>query len=273
MQVDDNGNLRNTDTTLNLGNSGEIALSGSAQVLTLLGAICAAPLGVALTAIGAGTTVILSAWQIEQQKKLIEEISKTLASIDKAQLNKDFLESSEFREIVMRICNGASLTASPYKHSALAKGLVHSAIYPHNEMAGKLIFIRIVSQMSDEELRVLEVMQNAWEDNVPILSKDDLQESLKDLELGQIQVSCDGLIQQRVLEPVSSGVWNLSILGRKLVAWLSGKQEQENFESFQKSCIAQLKKAIDSDREAIISEAIIRGAREQARRALQMTGL
>jgi hypothetical protein len=273
MQVDDNGNLKNTDTKLNLGNSGEIALSGSAQVLTLLGAICAAPLGVALTAIGAGTTVILSAWQIEQQKKLIEEISKALASIDKAQLNKDFLESSEFREIVMRICNDASLTASPYKHSALAKGLVHSAIYPQNEMTGKLIFIRIVSQMSDEELRILEVMQNAWEDNVPILGENDLQWSLKDLELGQIQVSCDGLIQQRVLEPINSEAWSLSILGRKLVAWLSGKQEQENFEVFQKSCIAQLKKAIDSDREAIISEALIRGSREQARQALQRAGL
>ena len=90
MQVDDNGNLKDTDTKLNLGNSGEMALSGSAQVLTLLGAICVAPLGVALTAIGAGTTVILSAWQMEQQKKLIEEISKALASIDKAQLNKIF---------------------------------------------------------------------------------------------------------------------------------------------------------------------------------------
>ena len=273
MQVDDNGNLKDTDTKLNLGNSGEMALSGSAQVLTLLGAICVAPLGVALTAIGAGTTVILSAWQMEQQKKLIEEISKALASIDKAQLNKNFLESSEFKEIVMRICNEASLTASPYKHSALAKGLVHSAIYPHNEMSGKLIFIRIVSQMSDEELRILEVMQNAWEDNVPILGKDDLQESLKDIALSQIQESCEGLVQQRVLEPINSEVWSLSILGRKLVAWLSGKQEQENFESFQKSCIAQLKKAIDSDREAIISEALIRGLREQARMAAQQAGI
>jgi hypothetical protein len=267
MQVDDNRNLKDTDTKLNLGNSGEIALSGSVQVLTLLGAICAAPLGVALTAIGAGTTVILSARQMEQQKKLIEKISQALTSIDKAQLNKEFLESSEFREIVMRICNEASLTASPYKHSALAKGLVHSAIYPHNEMTGKLIFIRIVSQLSDEELRILEVMQNAWENNVPILGKDDLQESLKDLELGQIQVSCEGLIQQRVLEPINSDVWSLSILGRKLVAWLSGKQEQESFEGFQKTYTSQLKKEIDSARESILSEALIQGLREQARMA------
>jgi|JFJP01.1.fsa_nt_gi hypothetical protein len=270
MSIDNKDNSNKNST---LGNSVEIALAGVPPILSLLGAGAVGLSSVALTTLGGGISILISSWQMEQLKQFQKQVSQKFSLIDQTKLDREWLESPQFAEQVVRIFEEARLTTSILKRDALAKGLVNSALDLNDKLTGKLFFIRIVSYLSDEELQVLEVMQNAWENNVPILGKDVLQESLKDLALSQIQASCEGLVQQRVLEPINSEAWSLSIVGRKLVAWLSGKQEQENFEVFQKSCIAQLKKAIDSDREAIISEALIRGSREQARQALQMSGL
>jgi hypothetical protein len=229
-----------------LGDSGSIALSGSVQILTLLGASVTTPLGLALTAVGAGGTVLLGAWQMEQQKKFIEKITQEISNIDSKKLDKEVLESSEFKEIVVRIYTEAGL-ASSHKQSTFAKGLVNSALYPNSKLTGKLIFIRIVAQLSDEELQILEVMQNAWMDNVPFLGKDSIQESLLDLDIKQIQLACQGLIQQNVLESINPDVWGLSILGRQLAAWLSGKEEQGDFENQQKIYRSEFKKVIDGN--------------------------
>ncbi|NMF61039.1 hypothetical protein [Pseudanabaena yagii] len=158
MPANDNCDPSKTTEVSALGDSGSIALSGSVQILTLLGASVAAPLGLALTAVGAGGTVLLGAWQMEQQKKFIEKITQEISNIDSKKLDKEVLESSEFKEIVVRIYNEAGL-ASSRKQSTFAKGLVNSVLYPNSKLTGKLIFIRIIASLSDEELQILEVMK------------------------------------------------------------------------------------------------------------------
>lgn len=265
MPANDNCDPSKTTEVSALADSGSIALSGSVQILTLLGASFAAPLGLAFTAVGAGGTVILGAWQMEQQKKFIEKITQEISNIDSKKLDKEVLESSEFKEIVVRIYNEAGL-ASSRKQSVFAKGLVNSALYPNSTFIGKVTFIRIVTHLSDEELQILEVMQNAWIDNVPFLGKSSIQESLLDLDIKQIQLACQGLIQQNVLESINPDVWGLSTLGRQLVTWLSGKEEQEDFENRQRSYIAELKGNLKSE---IVTEVL----RENARASLRNSGL
>jgi hypothetical protein len=265
MPANDNCDPTKTTEVSALGDSGSIALSGSVQILTLLGASFAAPLGLALTAVGAGGTVLLGAWQMEQQKKFIEKITQEISNIDSKKLDKEVLESSEFKEIVVRIYTEAGLSSSR-KQSAFAKGLVNSTLYPNSKLTGKLIFIRVIASLSDEELQILEVMQNAWMDNVPFLGKYSIQESLLDLDIKQIQVACQGLIQQNVLDSINPDVWGLSTLGRQLVTWLSGKEEQEDFENRQRAHISELKGNLKSE---IVTEVL----RENARSILQNSGL
>jgi len=274
MSTNDNHVSKKTSESSTLESSIQIAASGVSQILSLLGAVLIAPASVGFTAFGGITTVVLGAIHMDQQKQFIGKVTQELSQIDKTKLNIDILGSDQFKELVIKIVNEAGLTSSPLKQTAFAKGLINTVIEPNGKkLSEKLILIRTLNNMSDEELRILEVMGNAWEENVPVLEKDSLQNSLLNLDMDQIQLACEGLIQQRVLEVVSSDFFGLSILGRKLVAWLSGKQEQEDFEDFQKSCISKLKKEIDSDREAIITEVGIRQSREQARQALQRSGL
>ncbi|NMF61040.1 hypothetical protein [Pseudanabaena yagii] len=103
-------------------------------------------------------------------------------------------------------------------------------------------------------------------DNVPFLGKDSIQESLLDLDIKQIQVACQGLVQQSVLESINPDVWGLSILGRQLVTWLSGKEEQEDFENRQRSYITGLKGNLKSE---IVTEVL----RENAMASLRNSGL
>ena len=274
MSTNDNHVSKKTSESSTLESSIQIAASGVSQILSLLGAVLIAPASVGFTAFGGITTVVLGAIHMDQQKQFIGKVTQELSQIDKTKLNIDILGSDQFKELVIKIVNEAGLTSSPLKQTAFAKGLINTVIEPNGKkLSEKLILIRTLNNMSDEELRILEVMGNAWEENVPVLEKDSLQNSLLNLDMDQIQLACEGLIQQRVLEVVSSDFFGLSILGRKLVAWLSGKQEQEDFENFQKSCVSKLKKEIDSDREAIITEVGIRQSREQARQALQRSGL
>lgn len=249
-------NLENIDKPESLENSTELALSGSIQILSLLGATVAGASSILYTAIGAGSTVLLGTWQLEQQRKFQVQIRERLASIDKDKIDHEYFESSEFKELLLRICNESLLTASSQKHKVLSQVLVNSILNPTSKLSNKLIFVRIVSQLSDEELLILEVMQNAWESCIPILDIDSFNELLPDLQESQTREACDGLVQQRVFEIINSNYWSLTLLGRKLIGCLSNKEEQENFESKQKMYISQLREELDKKTKNLINDAI-----------------
>lgn len=152
---------RSEDVEDSIQNSSDLALSGSVQVLGLLGTVTMGAPAIAFGALSAGASVLIGAYQAEQQKKFLRQVSQELENIDKAKLDKKILESSEFKEIVIRICQESILISSERKHKALARGLLNSALHSENPKSQKLAYIRIVSQLSDNELVALELMQSA----------------------------------------------------------------------------------------------------------------
>jgi hypothetical protein len=238
-----------------LGNSGEIAVSGGVQILSLVGAILAGGSGIAISALGVSGAFLLGTWQTEQQKKFIEEVKQKLSFIDQTKLDTVFLESDEFKEVVIRILDETKLVTSALRRDALARGLINSVFLPSSKLTGKLAFIRLISHITDEELQVLGAMENAWIQSIPLLDQDHLQQWLKDLSLEQIQEACLGLQQQRLLDYLEPDTWGLSILGKKLVVWLSGEEEKENFEQIQQTYLSKLKEDMDLQmRKVVIDE-------------------
>lgn len=83
--------------------------------------------------------------------------------------------------------------------------------------------------------------------------------------MDDIQEACEGLVQQRVLDTKDNNTWGLSKLGRNLVAWLSGIQENEEFERLQKVYTSRLEEGITSK----IQAAIMQERRDWVQRKVQ----
>jgi hypothetical protein len=131
--------------------------AGLPQILTLL----SSPSPLAL-----GATVgsfVASVWGREQQNKLLDEIKEL---IDKkinetnAKIKEPALSFDEFMELFVQAMNIVSKSKSELKRQALAKALVNSLIPPNSPFTGKQALLRILSQLSDEEMIALQVMRD-----------------------------------------------------------------------------------------------------------------
>jgi len=236
---------KQTSEKLSLGNSGQIAINGILGILNLL-ASCSPAHAIGSSFLNGAVSVGIFAQHAEQQRKFESSCKKKFDDIDKTKVDNSYLDSPEFREFLIKIIYEAGSAASEQKLNALAKCLVNSTIYPTSRISEKLMIIRSISYMSDEALRVLMEMQNAWEDNVPILGIDSLQEALGDLEPKKIHLACESLIQLRILESIGAGKWSLGLLGRDLASLLSGKEEREDFEDLLRKSTQELKVDLES---------------------------
>lgn len=131
--------------------------TGLPQILTLL----SSPSPLAL-----GATVgsfVASVWGREQQNKLLDEIKEL---IDKrinetnAKIKEPALSFDEFMELFGQAMDIVSKSKSELKRQALAKALVNSLIPPNSPFTGKQALLRILSQLSDEEMIALQVMHD-----------------------------------------------------------------------------------------------------------------
>ncbi len=135
----------------------DLGLAGLPQILTLL----SSPVPLVLGATVSG--FIGSVWGREQQNKLLDELKEQINERihqTNAKLNEPALSLDEFIELFVQAMDIASKSKSELKRQALAKALVNSLIPPTSQFTGKLALLRILSQLSDEEMIALQVVRD-----------------------------------------------------------------------------------------------------------------
>lgn len=154
QQEEEEGQLR-TKVLNGLKSVWDIGLAGLPQILTLL----SSPVPLVLGATVSG--FVASVWEREEQNKLLDELKKQInerINETNAKLNDPTLSFDEFMELFVQAIDIASKSKSELKRQALAKALVNSLIPPTSQFTGKQALLRILSQLSDEEMVALQIV-------------------------------------------------------------------------------------------------------------------
>lgn len=110
--------------------------------------------------VGAASSFGLFAWQKKQQQKFVDECQTRFNALDNSKLDRSALESDEFKSLVIQAVETASKTASDLKRQALASALANSIVLPTSQFTGKQALLRLLEQLSDEEMEALKVLYN-----------------------------------------------------------------------------------------------------------------
>lgn len=132
-----------------LTNVSDLIVAGTSAILSLN------PLTAPIAAVG---SFGLLAWQREQQQKFIDEYQRRFNALDQNKLDNSALESNEFKSLVFQAVETASKTASDFKRQALASALISSIVLPTSRFTGKQALLRLLEQLSDEEMMALKVL-------------------------------------------------------------------------------------------------------------------
>jgi hypothetical protein len=216
--------------------SAEIGLAGLVQILTLL----SSPVPLAAGATGFGFLSYL--WGREKQNKLLEELKKQIderINETQAKLDEPAISFDEFMELFIQAMDTASKSKSELKQQALAKALVNSVIPPTRQFIGKLALLRILSQLSDEEMIALQVVY----DEKPHIEQIFLVPTKIEARLGcssqDALVICQSLRQLGLVSepnfntnavsieysPELQG-WRITELAQKLIKWVTEEVPQ-----------------------------------------------
>jgi len=212
--------------------STEIGLAGLVQILTLL----SSPVPLVAGATGFGFLSYL--WGREQQNKLLDELQKQInerINETNAKLNEPALSFDEFMELFVQAMDIASKSKSELKRQALAKALVNSLIPPTSQFTGKQTLLRILSQLSDEEMVALKVLYDGAieaqnQGDLPHVPVTKVAEKLG-WEEEEAYVTCEALAQLLLLSDASQGQWNsfghehevwrITALATTLIQWVT----------------------------------------------------
>lgn len=115
--------------------------------------------------IGAAGGFGLFVWQREQQQKFINEYRRRFDTLDQDKLDHSALESDEFKSLVVQAVEAASKTVSDLKRQALANALINSVVLPTSSFTGKQALLRLLDQLSDEEVVALKVL---YDEELPL---------------------------------------------------------------------------------------------------------
>jgi hypothetical protein len=210
----------------------DIGLAGLPQILTLL----SSPVPLVLGATASG--FVTSVWGREQQNKLIDELKKQInerINETNAKLNEPALSFDEFMELFVQAMDIASKSKSELKRQALAKALVNSLIPPTSDFTGKQALLRILSQLSDEEMVALKVLYDGAieaqnQGDLPHVPVTKVAEKLG-WEEEEAYVTCEALAQLLLLSDASQGQWNsfghehevwrITALATTLIQWVT----------------------------------------------------
>jgi hypothetical protein len=220
-------------------NISDLMVAGASAILSVI----------PLTApIGAAGSFGLLVWQREQQQKFVDEWRQKFDALDKSKLDRSALESDEFKSLVIQAVESASKTASNLKRQALASALVSSIVLPTSRFTGKQALLRLLEQLSDEEMVALQVLY----DEEPPLEERRPKSAIPDGELLRVRlgmseadvaarlewskddalVACQGLRQLGLAHepdpdlgailtedaPPKRG-WRVTALAEKLIKW------------------------------------------------------
>lgn len=208
--------------------------SGDLRTLIVNGASTILNLFPATAPLGAIISICLFKWQQDQLNKFINEVKRNFENLDLNKLDESALKTDEFKSLVVQIVETASNTASDLKRKALAKALVNSAIPPTSRFTGKQALLRILSQLSDEEMLALTVVYEE-EPRIAAETTDRFHASVSEAYVAnklewneeESRVACEGLCQLGLVHnpfvgavvDVSRGHWRINEIARRLIKW------------------------------------------------------
>jgi hypothetical protein len=138
-------------------------------------------------------------------------------------------------ELFVQAMDIASESKSEMKRQSLAKALVNSLIPPTSQFTGKQALLRILAQLSDEEMVVLKVLYDEVIDaqnqgNFPAVSVTQIAEklgwkqdetSVTCLELAQLSLVSDARMGQWDYFGHEHEVWRTTVLGERFIKWVT----------------------------------------------------
>ncbi|BAZ27888.1 hypothetical protein NIES4074_03160 [Cylindrospermum sp. NIES-4074] len=188
---DDNLALSKTNPFLEPSIAGVLALINTIPVF---GTIINVPLAAGMVA-----------WQNRNLNKFILIVEQKFDSLDKSKLDKKFLNSAECIDIFVQAVEAAMKTSSEERCNALANALLAASVTPTSLYIGKQMLIRVLAQMSDEEMQVLRILYKEemhFSENqgqpgqkaIPVVPVAEIAAKLK-WEYVDVLVACQGLLQ------------------------------------------------------------------------------
>ncbi len=219
-----------TQAKENSGSVADLIVAGASTVLSVF------PPTAALSGMA---SFGLFAWQRENQRKFEREIRDRVKNLDINKLDHSALQSDEFKSLIIETVEIASKSASELKRQALANAVVNSVIAPTSQFTSKQALLRVLSQISDEEILVITAIykiqrsdRSKWIYGVSIA---DLAQEIKCNEQ-KIRIVCEALLQLKLIfeppiqsqayfspdEPINVRRFNgllVSDLGTHLIKW------------------------------------------------------
>ncbi len=173
---------------------------------------------------GAAATTGLTAWQTHNYQKLVRAIRENFERIDQSKLDKSILESDEFKGLVVQVVEAGVRSASTHKCEALARAIINSAVQPTSQFSNKTAILRVIAQMSDEEIFTLKVLYDhevGQKPNGPFIGTDKIAGQLQTNQ-SEVLTSLDGLqqlglaydfVQTYAGFESRRGLWRITTLG------------------------------------------------------------
>ena len=183
--------------------------------------------------IGALATTGFSYWQNKNFRKFRDEIEKKFKAVDQEKIDQDFLYSDEFKALVVQGVEAAIRSSSDERCEALANAILSSATLPTSKLNNKQMILRVLAQMTDEEILVLKALYSYEKTLAPnrkkptdVISTEQIsQEVGRDVE--ETSITCDGLTQLGLAYDAegqyfdSTGqhreIWRITSLGKRVV--------------------------------------------------------
>lgn len=220
------------------------SLSGRAEPITeiiLDGVIKALGLISETAGISASAAFVLQTvqtWQHRQAERFIKQMQYQLKLLEMKKIDRQFVFSDEFRSLTIQAVRIATETASEVKLRALAAALANSALTMRKNSSSREMLLRILGQLSDEEILILGVFYQYEQggqrgtNSPPFLTMNEIaqraQWSRQDTEAAVLGLMSLGLIQDPIgldleIEPLLPPVHDrfaLTVLGDRLIRWI-----------------------------------------------------
>ena len=159
---------------------------------------------------GAFISTPIAGWISSQQRKNLQKFMSIFKlkceSIERSKVDKEFLDSEAFGEIILQVLEAAKRTSSDLRRNALANALLNSFVLPTSKNIGKKSFIRLIDQISDEEIVALQVLYESKKRSEETISLEKISEILQ-WSYEDTQVVVYGLNQLGLAEDPTIGTW------------------------------------------------------------------
>lgn len=183
-------------TEINLGFAKEPIIAGAIELLGAIGLEHPAT-GIS---VGVLSTIAFSTWQNKNFQQFQFELERKFKGIEQEKIDKSFIASDEFKALIVQGLEAAIKASSSERCEALANAILSSAILPTSKFRNKQTILRVLSQITDEEIIALKILDyyeyylKASNKPTDVVSVEQLSEEMS-LDIEETRVTCDGLLQ------------------------------------------------------------------------------